>query len=291
MLLLMLVGLALVKVGILTDDVTKKIGRMLVSVIIPAVVLKAFLGGRTADGMAALGVSFGLAAVAVGVSTAMSFALYGLRRPIDDFACTYSNPSFFAIPLIVATFGQGAVFYITGFIAMLNVLQWTYGAWMLTGDAEKINPRAILLSPMLLALALGLAIYVVGIPVPGVIYSTIDFLTQLNTPLAMMVLGSYLAKLTPRALLLDASAYAAVAVRNVLIPLATIGVLWLLRAGSTPLTLSILLAAIAPVGGNVAIYAQQFGGDYARAVKLVSLSTVLTVITVPAMFQLATMIL
>lgn len=291
MLLLMVVGLVLAKLGYLPAAVTKKLGSILLALVIPDVVLRSLAEPGVPGDMVGLGLSFGLAAAALAISCGISFALWGRRRPIDDFAASYANPSFFAIPLVEVVYGEGAVFYMAGFIALLNILQWTYGSWVLTGDARRVSPRSIFLSPVFLATAAGVAIYALQISLPPVITGVLDMIAQLNTPLAMLVLGSYLAQLTPRSLLLDAKAYFPCVVRLVLAPLVTLALMVALRVPSGPLATAVLLASCAPVGAGVALYAQQYDMDAPYAVKLVCLSTVLSAASIPLIYQFSTLVL
>lgn len=291
MLLLMGLGVLVTRRGVLGERGASELGRLLVTVVIPFVVFRAFLVERTDEGVAGLAVSFVLALVSLALSSAVSYAIFGRRRPEDAFGSAYSNPSFFAIPLIAATYGEGSVFYIVFYIALLNLFQWTFGAWLLTGDARKVGPRAVVSNPVLVAAVLGLVVYLAAVPLPAFVTSGLDLLAACNTPLAMIVLGSYLAKLSPRELLLDVRAYGACLVRLVLEPLALVLLARLAGLGATPLVMSVLLAAISPVGANVAIFAEHYGGDYGEAVRIVSLSTVMTVVSIPAMFQLALAVL
>lgn len=291
MLLLMVVGLVLTRLGYLPDAVTKKLGAILLTLVIPDVVLRSLAEPGVSGDVAGLGLSFALAAAALGISCGLSFVLWGRRRPIDDFAASYANPSFFAIPLVEVVYGEGAVFYMAGFIALLNILQWTYGSWVLTGDVGRVKPKTIVTSPIFIATVLGVVIYLLQVPIHPVIGGVMDMIAQLNTPLAMLVLGSYLAKLTPRQLLLDGKAYLVCLVRLVVAPLLMLGLLVLLHVAAGPLSTAVLLAACAPVGAGVAIYAQQFDMDAPYAVKLVCLSTVLSAVSIPLIYQLSTMVL
>jgi len=45
--------------------------------------------------------------------------------------------------------------------------------------------------------------------------------------------------------------------------------------------LALLFAAAAPVGANVAIFAQLYGQDYTEAVKDVCMSTVFSIVSMP----------
>lgn len=291
MLLLMVVGLVLTKLDYLPDAVTKKLGAILLTLVIPDVVVHSLAEPGITGDVAGLGESFALSGAALAISCGISYLIWGRHHPIDDFAASYANPSFFAIPLLEVVYSEGAVFYMAGFIALLNILQWTYGSWVLTGDIGRVRPKTIFTSPIFIATVAGVVIYLLHVPIHPVLNGVMSMIAQLNTPLAMLVLGSYLAKLTPRKLLLDAKAYLVCFVRLVATPLLTLGLLVLLHVPSGPLATAVLLAACAPVGAGVAIYAQQYDMDAPYAVKLVCLSTVLSAISIPLIYQLSTIVL
>lgn len=75
------------------------------------------------------------------------------------------------------------------------------------------------------------------------------------------------------------------AVRLLLILLASLALL-LLIPSHAELRLAVLIAASAPIGANVAVYAQIHGGDYAYARKTVVLSTLFSLITLPIITML-----
>ena len=77
--------------------------------------------------------------------------------------------------------------------------------------------------------------------------------------------------------------------RLVVVPVAML-VFRLLGWGLEPAA-SIFVGGCAPVGANLAILAQQHDMDYEHAIKLVCISTVLSCITLPLMYQLATMVI
>ena len=51
--------------------------------------------------------------------------------------------------------------------------------------------------------------------------------------------------------------------------------------------IALLLAVACPVGSNVAVYAQLHGKDYAYAVETVVISTLFSILTIPAIAWLA----
>lgn len=77
------------------------------------------------------------------------------------------------------------------------------------------------------------------------------------------------------------------AVRLLLIPLISIALLSLFSTFPVSLRYALLIAACAPVGSNVAVYAQRLNGNYTYAVQLICLSTLLSIITMPLIMGFA----
>ena len=75
------------------------------------------------------------------------------------------------------------------------------------------------------------------------------------------------------------------------VPVATSFLLWILPFGGAEMKLATMILAAAPIGSNVAVYAQLYGGDYKKAVQEVVLSTVLSVATMPLVIGMFEMIL
>ena len=185
------------------------------------------------------------------------------------------------IPLIQAVIGPHAVFYISMMIVLVNGLQWTFGVFVMTGDKSVMNPGKLKTNPVILAVIAGLIILLAGIPFGEFTQRVLNTLTGLNTPLAMIVTGVYLAQTDIPGMLKSRNNHFVSFVRLVLIPLITIGVMKLLPFGTADMKTAILIAAACPVGTNVAIFAQQFHQDYKKSVEQVCLSTLWCILTMP----------
>ena len=104
---------------------------------------------------------------------------------------------------------------------------------------------------------------------------------------AMIILGIYLAQLPFKEMLKGKEVYLCAVLRLVVIPLLSMAALSLLPAEYNTIKLAVLIAATAPVGSNVAIFAQINKKDYTQAVKTICLSTVLCVFTIPIIVGIA----
>ena len=276
----MAIGGLLFQKGLITKEGSKSLANLLLYVVLPCVVVKSFCVARTPERTSGLLVSFLAALGILLLAMAVSHLLFK-KNPIDDFGAAFSNAGFMGFPLVAAVQGSEAIFYAAGFVALLNALQWTYGQSLISGDPGYRSPKAILKNPLVLSLLLGILIFCFEIPMPAIASDLLAALAALNAPLAMVILGVYLAQTDPKTLFNDPHLYVVAAARLVLIPLLTILVLKLLPAQYAAIATTLVIVAAAPIGSNVAVYAQKLGKDYAYAVRGVCLSTLLSVITMP----------
>lgn len=285
MFLYMAIGGLLFQKGLITKEGSKSLANLLLYVVLPCVVVKSFCVARTPERTSGLLVSFLAALGILLLAMAVSHLLFK-KNPIDDFGAAFSNAGFMGFPLVAAVQGSEAIFYAAGFVALLNALQWTYGQSLISGDPGYRSPKAILKNPLVLSLLLGILIFCFEIPVPAIASDLLAALAALNAPLAMVILGVYLAQTDPKTLFNDPHLYVVAAARLVLIPLLTIRVLKLLPAQYAAIATTLVIVAAAPIGSNVAVYAQKLGKDYAYAVRGVCLSTLLSAITMPLLMLL-----
>ena len=281
MFILMILGLILSKTGLLTEHGSKDMANILLYAVIPCVIIRSYITDFTMEKLYGLLMSAVLAVAAFAVAIAVSYIIYGMRKPIDNFGTAFCNAGFIGIPLVTAVFAS--------FASILNLLQWTYGIVIITRRKDMINIKKVFVNPVTISLVIGLFLFITGIKLPGVINSTMAGVAALNTPAAMIVLGYYLSCVRIRDLLLNPSLYLASFVRLIIIPLLTLLVLYIIPAGHGQIGMITLIAAATPVGTSTAIFAQKFGQDYERAVCMVCLSTLFSIITMPVVMYLAQM--
>lgn len=284
MFLLIAVGIFLVKKGYLSEQGGKDLGAILLKVVIPCVVIKSYITEYTPERLRELAVSAALAVAALLVAMAVSYVFFSTRRRIENFAASFCNVGFIGIPLVQAVMGEQAVFHLAAFIALLNILQWTYGVLIMTGDKNAIKVKVIISNPVVLAFLGGILLFVLRIPVPQVIVSTLGSIAAMNTPLAMIILGTYVAKMSWKELVSSKSAYLCTLVRLIVVPAATLLVFCLIP-GDIKIKEVVLIACCTPVGANIAIFARQYDRDYRLSVVTVCLSTLACIVTIPVFYM------
>ena len=290
MALLMAVGILLSRRGFLSPQGTKDLSAILLRIIIPCVIVKSYITTYSRERLLELALSAGLALVAFILAMGIAYLVYGKRRRIENFASAFCNAGFIGIPLAQAVIGDEGVFYMAASVALLNLFQWTYGVYIMTDRRDSISAKTIAKNPVVIAIVIGIALFLSRLPVPGIVTSTLGYIAGMNTPVAMILMGTYMAKL-PWRKLLDKRAYGCVLLRLVVIPAVVLAVFWALPISNQNVALAAYLAAATPVGANICVFAQQYDCDYEFSVVTVCLSTVLSIVTVPLMVSLAQMVM
>lgn len=290
MFLYMFIGIFLYRKKLLTQAGSGDIGKLLLYIIMPVAIIKSYLQDFSMDMLLGLSLSFGASLAALLVSILISKLAFGRKYPIEHFGAAFSNAGFIGIPLVQMTLGEDAVFYVASFVALLNILQWTYGVFVITEGKCRISIRTIITNPIVISFVIGLLLFFLPIQLPKLVTTVLSTISAMNGPLAMIVMGAYLGQLTLKELFLDKTVYFCTVIRLLVIPLATILLLSLLPKDYLVLKQTILIAASAPVGANVAIFASLHGKNYTQAVKDVCLSTILCILSYPIILAAANLI-
>ena len=288
MFILMAIGYVAFKKELISDQGTKDIGKILLNIVLPVVVISNFWIEKTPEKVNDLIYSVIICILCMVTAIIVSVILFHKNDRIGEFAAAFSNAGFIGIPLVTATFGSNSVFYISMLIVLISLLQWTYGVYTITDDKSVINIKKVITNPVLISVLIGIVLFTLEIPMPKMVSSIFTSISGLNTPLAMFSCGVYLAKSNLLSMLKKKNVYMVSAVRLLLIPFITMLLLKVLPFGNEEMKLAILCAAACPVGSNVSIFAQQYDRDYTKAVEYVCVSTILCLITLPLIIFLAT---
>ncbi len=286
MFLYMLIGFLLFKKELITKEGSKSLAHLLLYCILPCVIIRSFYTERTPEKTTAFVWSLGLAVLALGLSMAVCAVLFR-KSPIDNIACAFSNAGFMGIPLVTSLLGSEAVFYSAGFVALLNVLQWTYGQWALSKGKVKLSAGTVFKNPIVISFVVGLLLFFTGLPLPEIATNAMNSISALNAPVAMIILGVYLAQTDIGSMVTSLRLYWISLVRLILIPILTLLCLLPFQSVDTQIVLTLMLVASAPIGSNIAVYTQKLGMDYTYSVQTVCNSTVLSIVSMPCIVALA----
>jgi predicted permease len=204
------------------------------------------------------------------------------RKAVLISLCTISNCAYMGYPVITAAMGADALIYAVVFTVSFNVLSWTVCAYFF-GGREAMQPARLLRNPSLIAVVIGLVLFLTGLRLPKFLNDALDALGNTTTPLAMFVIGARLISLRPRHLK-DLKLLLACTLRLVLIPLCVL-LLHLTPLSSTMVNALYLCIAM-PGAAMTAMQAELFNCDKELASRGVALSTALSLVTIPLMLAI-----
>lgn len=286
MLLLMALGFGLYKLKILRDDACAQLNRFLLTVVVFAVMLSSYNREFDAELMRNIGVGLLFSASGYVIGAAIAYLVLRGRDEVsraERFAAIVPNCGFMGIPLVSAFIGPEGVIYASSGIIVINIFQWTFGRVMLTGKFERQGAlKKMLLNPGTLGCAAGLLLFCLPVTLPSPLATTVDYVASLNTPLAMIVIGTSVARSNVLPLLRSPRAYIVCAVKLLAIPLCALPLFMLVGAGET-VAMSSFLVVACPCAAVSSLFPALLGMHEAekRGAGLVTMSTVLSVLTIP----------
>lgn len=280
-------GAATIKTGVLKPEGRQTLSNLLVYLVVPAMIVHSYMMDFSEEILHNLLAAFGLSVLAILIGTVLTLALTARqkdrRAPIFRFASVFSNAAYMGFPLISALFGSEGLLYASAYVTVFNILLWTMGYGMVSGSSSpKEVARSLLRTPVLYAMVVGLAVYLLQIPVPALIAQPLELLSNMNTPLSMLITGILIATGDLKQIACDRHIWKLAGLRMLVIPavcLAAFAALGLLRLGMSAQVA--LLLECCPAAAITSVFAVQFGHDEQFAAGCVVLTTLLSIVTLP----------
>ena len=286
---LMAVGYVLRRMRLLSDAFVKGCVNLLLLIVTPCLIVHVFQRPFSQAMLENLGWSLVTAFVAhfIGIIFAEIFfrKTDDMKRGVLKFATVFSNAGFMGIPLEYALLGPEGAFYGAVYVVVFNLLCWTYGLKTMCGHLKDMNRRILFVNPGTIGMAMGLPLFLTSTTLPAMIHDPVMHIAGLNTPLAMIVIGFYLADARFAAYFRCAPALLASGLRLLAIPARVVGVLAVARGIGLDPTMAIALtaSASAPVAAMNTMFASKYGRDVDVSVGLVAMTTLLSVLTMPVL--------
>ena len=290
--IIIFLGWAIVKAGILKSEDSKTLSMVLLYIITPCVILNAFQIERTVDTVRMLELSL-LSAVILSV---LSIVLGGLlAKPfrldiVETASVMYPNCTNMVIPLVIGAFGEDWVIYVTCYSMVQTILIWTHARILISGK-RKISLRDLVCNVNILAIMLGLFLFVFQLRLPGVIQSAFSMAGDTIGPVAMLIIGMLMAGIDMQRLRSYRQIWKPVLLRLIVLPVILVcvakysGLAALAPHGETLIIIS-LLSVIAPSANIVPQFSQMFGRDALYASLINTVTMLLCIITMPLMITL-----
>ncbi len=290
--LYMIVGFAASRVGMIREDNRAVLVRLLMDIAMPMMVLNAFNKVTTAEEIRASLVVIAMSGLGCLVTGLLGRAIWRRepenRRKVLMYASMFSNMGNAGLPVVNLVFGPEGVFFASMYLLVPRVLQWTVGLGFFIRPHKGSFVKNVLLNPMVVVVYIGFFIMATGLVIPGVFGTAIARLGDMTSPLSMILIGAALGTMALRDLV-RGDVLGVSLLRLIAFPLMMALLMRLIGVGSMALHICTVLMAM-PVASNTAAIAERYGGDYRFASACVSVSTLLSVVTVPVITWVMTSI-
>lgn len=301
--LMVAVGFLADKTGKFTHKAAKLATGLLFYVVTPCVIVNSFIVNFSHGAVVGLK-EFGLAmlffAATYSIGIPLSKLFFGKqpagKRVIYRHCIVYGNCGYIGLPLVQAVVGEKGVFYTAIAIAIFNILTFTQGVYQMNaGEDGKAQMRLskILINPGTLGIAFSIPLLVLMLvfhvdlsaPAWEILTKPISYLGSMNTPLAMLCLGTYLANTDIKNTFKDKNNYLVALLRLIVIPLGLFAVILAVNRFVTAVpavvAVSLMVSACPPSANNTVLFAANFNKDVGLASTTVASTTFLSVLTMP----------
>lgn len=293
LMILIAVGFVAAKAKIMTAEGTKCCTDIALIIVTPCVIIKSLIREYSAEIMKSLAKAFVLTFIVqvllILLSTLLLHSKDKQKERVLRFGSIFANCGFMSLPLQQVILGADGTLYGSAYIIMFNLVVWSYGVFLISGDKRYIQPKKLFINPGIIGLLIGIIIFIFSVPVPDIVYTSLDYLSAIYTPLPMLIIGYHLAQSNVLNAFRDIRCIFSVFLSLIVYPLAALGLLYLIGVRGT-LLVSIIISVSAPVAAITTMFSSKFGGDTELSVDMVSLSTVLSLGTMPLVIYIAQLI-
>lgn len=288
--LVMVAGVLVGRFKLIDEHTNKHLSKLLIYVAMPMLLISSFQDMEySPSDMGRLGqlllISTAVYIVTILIATVLYRRVEPRKRSILRFALVFNNVGYMGLPLLNGLYGSEAVFYASVFIIPFNIFLWTYGLMQFCRDGGRSHLKNAFVNPGMIAIFVGIALYLTSIRLPAPVLSAVDMLGNMTGPLGMLIIGVLLSRSRLRDLFSGWVMYVASILRVLVLPLAVYAVLQLLHIETLLTTVIVILSAM-PVGVNSAVFAELYDGDAHLASRTVVFSTLAAMATIPLLLYI-----
>lgn len=281
---IMLIGYVAKKQGKISKELISGLGVLLLDITLPGMIIASFnqsfskqkLMGILIVFVCALGIH--LLSLILGKFLFRKYA--DSTRTILKFILIFSNCAYMGFPILESIFGKEGVLYGSIYNIAFNIFLWTAGVMMFSDQKELPDFKKAIYNPGMISVFIGMIIFLFSIKLPAPIYNSLDMLGKTTTPLSMIIIGSMLADADFKSIFTEYATYYGSLLRLIILPAIVLFVLkWIGLSGV--MLGSLVISAAAPAAATTAVFAERYGGDESLASKIIFISTLLSLITMP----------
>ena len=293
MALMVLLGYVAYKKGFIGEQGVEDMSQLLLKFVTPMVVISSFQREFSFDALSQWGlmlvVTIGSYALLILIATLAYKNKKDEHWSENRISIVFGNNGFMAIPLLQALVGDWGVFLVSVNIVILNIMFWTYGMKILKSDS-KMRFKQAFINPGSIGVFIGFLLFVSPLELPKPLSDTVNSLAALNTPIAMIVLGGFLAQTDLKQLFKNVEFYKLSAIRLVLVAVISFGILYFIPLPKEMMAVA-AICSVTPSATAVPMLSSITNKDYKYASGAVVITTIISAFTIPLLMTLAKMFL
>lgn len=284
------IGFFLARKGIVTSEVETAFTFMLLNIAIPALVLNAFNIEYSPEkiklGLKILTISFVFTLVTVILNNLLVAKVKNKnKKKVMLYTNALTNCGFMGFPVVYQIYGTEGTFFASMFYIPIVFFMWTYGMSVFYDSIGKKEFKAMLFNPNMVSVYIGLVIFIFSIDIPVLGEKIINTVGAITTPLAMFIIGARVGRVKLRDMLNDMLVYYSTVIKLIFFPILMIIVLQFIEMEPMLKGVCLIYAALPPPAITVVI-ANQFGCEVDFSSKIIVMTHVLSLVTIPLMFAI-----
>lgn len=295
--LMIFMGYLIVKTGLVRDDDSKVLSKIILYLIVPCVIINSFQVDYTTDTVKGLLIAFA-ASVMTQVILLVVISVAGKLLHLNEVEVAsvyYSNSGNLIVPIVTFILGQEWVLYGCVFMSVQLVFLWTHCKKIISREASY-DWKKIILNINMISIFIGVVLFFTKIRLPEIIGNTLASVGTMIGPASMIVTGMLFAGMNLKQIFANKRVYFITFLRLIAVPLIALVLIKLsnlasFSADGNKIMLIVFLAIITPSASTVTQMCQVYGNDskYASAINV--MTTLLSIITMPVMVMLFQMII
>lgn len=290
--LLILVGFVLSKLGYFSAHTRKQLTNIVLWIVLPCATIQSFEIEVDQDLLVSMAliflISIGIQGIHWIFCTTCWNRIHDDRKISLQYGTMVSNAGFMGMPVTQSAFGSTGLLYASIFLIPQRICMWSYGLSLYTdGQDRKEVIRKVMTNPCIVAIYIGVVVMVLGmfdLHLPDFLDSTIAAIGNCNTALSMIVIGGILSDV-PKDQIGDKLSLLYSGLRLLAIPMILFLILNVLPVDPMVRNVCVLLSAM-PAASTTAMLAQRYEKDPEFASKIIFVSTLFSMITLPIIFLL-----
>ena len=299
LIILIVIGFIVWRLGMVDENFDKSLTSLLINIALPCMIIKSFSAPFSSDELINCAVLAAISIAYLALCFGIGQLIYKFFRKsytgrMLRFGAMFTNFSFVGIPVVEALYGQTGLLYFVVFVVPIRMVYYSSAKSLLSPNGAERERRSFLqhikgwLSPPVVAVFIGLALYITGFEFPAPIDKTIAGIGAITSPLGMILCGISLGKNNIRSLLKPKYLLMPL-LRNMLMPALTLAIMTLVPVDPLVAKIVVIYSAL-PVASLLSAFTLQYSPEPQAVLESagsVFFSILTCSVTIPLWAQLA----